>query len=190
MAQEFVSEIGDKLSQGVSNTDGAHVKTISSEYYKRTENGTVTNERIQDAIDNIAPKAKVERTLVQHTVTAEEVANGSSAFSDPIDMPSDYGDLTVAFVSLHGTILMNDTSNVPTSLRIAINYDSSHSYGSETFAFTNIQQDAQVNFVANTQIRLSTGTMHPSGLYLEISNHGLPAGVEIRVNGIVTVFDR
>lgn len=54
MAQEFVSEIGDRLSEGLSNTEGAHVKTISAEYYKRTANGTVTNELIQEALDGKA----------------------------------------------------------------------------------------------------------------------------------------
>lgn len=191
MAIEFVSQIGDREGvQGVSNTDGAHVKTISAEYYKRTENGVVTNELIQDAIDSISPKAKVVRTIVQHTVTAEEATGGSVSFSDPLDMPSDYGNLTVAFVSLVGTIILNDTSNVQTALRIALDFDSSHSYGAETYAVNVIIPDTQVNFGANTQIRLNTGTMHPSGLYLEIYNHGLPAGAEIRVTGIITVFDR
>lgn len=54
MAQEFVSEIGDRLSEGLSNTEGAHVKTISAEFYKRTMNGTVTNELIQEALDGKA----------------------------------------------------------------------------------------------------------------------------------------
>ena len=52
MAQSFISEIGDRLGyDGVANTNGEHVKTISAEYYKHTENSAVTNRKIQDALD-------------------------------------------------------------------------------------------------------------------------------------------
>lgn len=55
MAQSFISEIGDRLGyDGVANTNGEHVKTISAEYFKKTDNGVVTNVRIQDAIAGIA----------------------------------------------------------------------------------------------------------------------------------------
>lgn len=191
MAQSYIQEIGDKLGgNGVSNTNGEHVKIIAPAVYTRTDDGVVSHPSIQDAIDNISPKAKVMRTLVQHTVTAEEATSGLATFSDPLDMPSDYGNLTVAIISLVGTIIVNDTSNVQPALRIALDFDSSHSYGAEAYAVNVIIPDTQVNFGANTQIRLNTGTMHPSGLYLEIYNHGLPAGAEIRVTGIITVFDR
>ena len=191
MAQSYIQEIGDKLGgNGVPNTNGEHVKIIAPAVYTRTDDGVVSHPSIQDAIDNISPKAKVVRTLVQHTVTVEEATSGLATFSDPLDMPSDYGNLTVALISLVGTIIVNDTSNVQTALRIALDFDSSHSYGAETYAVNVIIPDTQVNFGANTQIRLNTGTMHPSGLYLEIYNHGLPAGAEIRVTGIITVFDR
>lgn len=53
MAQSFISEIGDQLGgDGVANTEGEHVKIISAEYYKRIDNGVVTNVRIQDAISS------------------------------------------------------------------------------------------------------------------------------------------
>lgn len=53
MAQSFISEIGDRLGyDGVANTNGEHVKTISAEYYKRIDNGVVSNVRIQDAISS------------------------------------------------------------------------------------------------------------------------------------------
>jgi len=53
MAQNFISEIGDKFGgDGVANTDGVHVKTISAEYFKRIDNGVVSNVRIQDAISS------------------------------------------------------------------------------------------------------------------------------------------
>ena len=191
MAQSYIQEIGDKLGgEGVSNTNGNHVKIIAPAVYTRTDDGVVSHPSIQDAIDNISPKAKVVHTIVQHTVTAEEAAGGSVSFSDPLDMPSDYGNLTVAFVSLVGTIILNDTSNVQTALRIALDFDSTHSYGAEAYAVNVIIPDTQVNFGANTQIPLNTGTMHPSGIYLKIYNHGLPAGADIRVTGIITVFDR
>ena len=55
MAQSFISEIGDRLGyDGVANTNGEHVKTISAEYYKRNDDSTVSNERIQDALDGKA----------------------------------------------------------------------------------------------------------------------------------------
>lgn len=54
MAQSFISEIGDRLGyDGVANTNGEHVKTISAEYYKKTDNGVVSNVKIQDALANI-----------------------------------------------------------------------------------------------------------------------------------------
>ena len=53
MAQSFISELGDRLGgDGVTNTNGEHVKTISAEYYKRIDNGVVSNVRIQDAISS------------------------------------------------------------------------------------------------------------------------------------------
>ena len=53
MAQSFISEIGDQLGgDGVANTEGEHVKIISAEYYKRIDNGVVSNVRIQDAISS------------------------------------------------------------------------------------------------------------------------------------------
>ena len=192
MAQEFVSQIGDREGgQGVSNTDGAHVKTISAEYYKRTENGTVTNELIQDAIDNISPKAKYKKTIVQHTVTADDVTNQDCPFSDPIQMPDGYGNPTVAIVNLTGTILTGDTSAVTNSYIINLDYDSAHSYGSQTFSTNFIMQsDTQVNFSASTQLTLSSGAQHPSGLYLDIWRHGLPAGSTLQVTANVTILDR
>ena len=55
MAQSFISEIGDRLGyDGVANTNGEHVKTISAEYYKRNDDSTVSNARIQDALDGKA----------------------------------------------------------------------------------------------------------------------------------------
>lgn len=69
MAQEFISEIGDKLGvQGVSNADGAHVKTISAEYYKRTENGTVTNELLQEALDGKAASSHTHNFTITPVV--------------------------------------------------------------------------------------------------------------------------
>lgn len=54
MAQSFISEIGDRLGgDRVANTEGEHVKTISAEYYKKTDNGVVTNVKIQDALANV-----------------------------------------------------------------------------------------------------------------------------------------
>ena len=52
MAQSFISELGDRLGgDGVANTEGEHVKTISAEYYKRNDSGTVSNQSLQTAID-------------------------------------------------------------------------------------------------------------------------------------------
>ena len=192
MAQEFVSQIGDREGgQGVSNADGAHVKTISAEYYKRTENGVVTNELIQDAIDNISPKVKYKNTIVQHTVTADDVTNEECQFADPIVMPDGYGNKTVAIVSLTGTILTSDTSAVTNSYIINLDYNSAHSFGAQTFSTNFITQDnVQVNFAASTQLTLTSGAQHPSGLYLDIWRHGLPAGSTVSVTAQVTVLDR
>lgn len=192
MAQEFVSEIGDKLGvEGVSNSDGAHVKTISAEYYKRTENGVVTNELIQDAIDNISPKAKYKKTIVTHTVTADDVTNEECPFSDPILMPDGYGNSTVAIVNLTGTILTSDTSAVTNSCIINLDYNSEHSFGTQTYSTNFItQDDVQVNFSASTQLTLSSGAQHPDGLYLDIWRHGLPAGSTLQVTANVTILDR
>ena len=192
MAIEFVSQIGDsKGVQGVSNADGAHVKTISAEYYKRMENGVVTNELIQDALDSISPKAKFKRTIVQHTVTADDVTNEECPFSDPIVMPEGYGNPTVAIVNLTGTILTSDTSAVTSSFIVNLDYDSAHSMGAQTYATNFITQDnVQVNFAASTQLMLTSGAQHPSGLYLDIWRHGLPAGSTVSVTAQVTVLDR
>lgn len=57
MAKSFISEIGDRLGgTGVLNTDGEHVKVISAEYYKRTDDGVVTNLSIQEALDALASR--------------------------------------------------------------------------------------------------------------------------------------
>jgi hypothetical protein len=88
VAQEFVSEFGDRLGvQGVSNTDGAHVKTISAEYYKRTENSAVTNERIQDALDGKAAS----------THTHGNITNGGALQTTDVTIAS--GDKLVITVS-------------------------------------------------------------------------------------------
>lgn len=191
MAIEYVSEIGDKLSEGLSNTDGAHVKTISAEYYKRTTNGTVTNELIQDAIDNISPKVKYKKTVVQHTLTAQDVTQEKCPFTDPIVMPTGYSNKTVAIINLYGTIQTSDTSAVTSSYIVWLDYNTSHSMGSETLSTNFITTDnQQVNFVANIQLPLASGTMHPDGLYLDIWRHGLPVGSTFSVTAEVTILDR
>ena len=192
MAQEFVSELGDKMGvQGVSNTDGAHVKTISAEYYKRVEDGAVTNERIQDAIDSISSKVKYKKTVVQHTLTAEDVTQEKCPLADPIVMPTGYSNKTVVIINLYGTIQTSDTSAVTSSYIVWVDYDTSHSMGSETLSTNFITTDnQQVNFVANIQLPLASGTMHPDGLYLDIWRHGLPAGSTVSVTAEVTILDR
>jgi hypothetical protein len=192
MAPEFVSEIADRLGvEGVSNMDGAHVKTISAEYYKRTENGVVTNELIQEAIDNISPKVKYKKTVVQHTITADDVTHEKCPFADPILMPTDYGNKTVAMINLYGSIMTSDTSAVTSSYIVWLDNDTSHSMGSQTLSTNFITTDNyQVNFVANIQLPFTTGTMHPSGLYLDIWRHGLPADSTVSVTAEVTILDR
>lgn len=62
MAKSFISEIGDRLGgTGVLNTDGEHVKVISAEYYKRTDDGVVTNVSIQEALDALANRPMYTR---------------------------------------------------------------------------------------------------------------------------------
>jgi hypothetical protein len=192
MAESFVAEIGDRLGgEGVENTVGEHVKILSPKHYQRVDNGVVSNPSIQDAIDNIAPKVKYRKTTVQHTITAADVTQEKSAFSDPIVMPSNYGNKTVAMVNLFGTIMTTDTSDVPNSFIIWVDYDSAHSSGSEVLSTNFITaDDHQVNFSANIQLPFSTGSMHPSGLYLDIWRHGLPADSTISVTAEVTVLDR
>ena len=65
MAQSFISELGDRLGgDEVDNTKGEHVKIISAEYYKKTVNGVVTNERIQDAIGgSFQPRMTVSKYI-------------------------------------------------------------------------------------------------------------------------------
>ena len=193
MAQSFISELGDKLGgQDVENTEGKHVKIISPEYYKRTDNGVVSNVSIQTAIDGLAsPKVKYRKTTVQHTITSADVTQEKSTFSDPILMPSDYGNKTVAIVNLFGTIRTTDTSAVPNSFIVWLDFDSAHSMGSEVLSTNFITTDNyQVNFSANIQIPLASGTMHPSGLYLDIWRHGLSADSTVSVAAEVTVLDR
>ena len=176
---------------GVSNTDGNHVKIIAPAVYTRTDDGVVSHPSIQDAIDNISPKAKYKRTIVQHTVTADDVTNQDCPFSDPIQMPDGYGNPTVALVNLTGTILTSDTSAVTNSYIISLDYDSEHSMGAQTYSTNFIMQDnVQVNFSASTQLTLSSGAQHPSGLYLDIWRHGLPAGSTLQVTANVTILDR
>lgn len=106
-------------------------------------------------------------------------------------MPSGYGNKTVALINLFGTIMTTDTSAVTNSYILWIDYDSAHSMGSETLSTNFITTDNhQVNFTASAQLPLATGTMHPSGLYLDIWRHGLPAGSTISVTAEVTVLDR
>lgn len=58
MAQSFISELGDRLGgDGVANTNGEHVKTISAAYYKRNDSGTVSNPSLQSALDGKINKA-------------------------------------------------------------------------------------------------------------------------------------
>lgn len=192
MAQSYIQEIGDKLGgNGVSNTNGEHVKIIAPAVYTRTDDGVVSHPSIQDAIDNVTPKAKYKKTIVTHTVTADDVTNQECPFSDPILMPDNYGNPTVAIVTLTGTILANDTSAVTNAYIVNLDYDSAHSFGAQTYSTNFITQDnVQVNFAASTQLTLSSGAQHPSGLYLDIWRHGVPAGSTISVTAQVTVLDR
>lgn len=192
MAQSYIQEIGDKLGgNGVSNTNGEHVKIIAPVVYTRTDDGVISHPSIQDAIDNVMPKAKYKKTIVTHTVTADDVTNYECPFSDPIVMPDGYGNPTVAIVNLTGTILTSDTSAVTHSYLINLDYDSAHSMGSQTYSTNFItQDDVQVNFAASTQLTLTSGAQHPSGLYLDIWRHGLPAGSTISVTANVTILDR
>lgn len=193
MAQSFISELGDKLGgEGVENTEGNHVKTLSPKYYQRTDNGVVSNVSIQDAIDGLSsPKVKNQKTIIRHTITATDVTNQSAQFEDPIVMPSGYGSKTIAFINLTGTITTNDTSGVTNAYMIALDFNAAHSFGTNTYSVNFVvQSDVQVNFESNTQVQLSGGTMHPDGLYLEIYRHGLPVGSSIAVTAEVTVLDR
>lgn len=192
MAQSFISELGDRLGgNDVEATEGKHVKTIAPVYYTRTDNNVVSHPSIQDAIDNIAPKVKYQKTTIQHTITSADVTQEKSPFADPIVMPSGYGNKTVALINLFGTIMTTDTSAVTNSYILWIDYDSAHSMGSETLSTNFITTDNhQVNFTASVQLPFATGTMHPSGLYLDIWRHGLPADSTISVTAEVTVLDR
>lgn len=192
MAIEYVSELGDKLSKSntAENLPG-HIKVISAPNYMRVDNGVVSNPSIQDAIDGLAsPKLKNEKTTIQHTITAAEVGS-SATFNDPIVMPSGYGDKTVAFVNLKGTVTTSDTSSVTNAYMIGLAYSSAGTFGAHTYSVNFITSpNQQVNIEANTQLQLSTGQMHPDGLYLKIYSHGLPAGSTIAVTAEVTVMDR
>lgn len=192
MAVEYVSELSDKL--GKNNTAESlpkHVKVISAPNYMRVDNGVISNPSIQEAIDGISPKVKYKKTTVQHTITSAEATQEKCPFSDPILMPSDYGNKTVAMINLYGTIMTSDTSAVPNAFMLWIDLDSAHSSGSQVFAVNFITtEDSQVNFSASAQIPLSTGIMHPSGLYLDIWRHGLPANSTVNVTAEVTVLDR
>ena len=193
MAASYVSEIGDALGgEGVENTNGAHVKILSPKYYQRTDNGVVSNVSIQDAIDGLAsPKVKYKTTIIQHTVTASDVTQDECPFSDPIAMPDSYGNRCVAIVNLTGTILTSDTSAVTNSCIVNLDYNSERSFGVQTYATNFItQNDVQVNFAASTQLTLTIGSQHPSGLYLDIWRHNWPADSVVRVTAQVTVMDR
>lgn len=192
MTTEYISELGDKLSKNSSAENlPKHIKVISAPNYRRVDNGVVSNPSIQEAIDNISPKVKYSKTTIQHTITAADVTQEKSPFADPIAMPSSYGNKTVAVINLFGTIMTSDTSAVTNSYIIWIDYDSAHSMGSETLSTNFITTDNhQVNFSANVQLPFASGTMHPSGLYLDIWRHGLPAGSTISVTAEVTVLDR
>lgn len=192
MAESYISELGDRLGgNDVEATDGKHVKTIAPVYYTRTDNNVVSHPSIQEAIDGISPKVKYSKTTIQHTITAADVTQEKSPFADPIAMPSSYGNKTVAVINLFGTIMTSDTSAVTNSYIIWVDYDSAHSMGSETLSTNFITTDNhQVNFSANVQLPFASGTMHPSGLYLDIWRHGLPAGSTISVTAEVTVLDR
>ncbi len=192
MAQSFISELGDRQGgQNVENTDGAHVKTIAPVYYTRTDNNVVSHPTIQSAIDNISPKVKYSKSTVQHTITAADFTQDKAPFSDPIALPADYSNKTVAIVNLFGTITTTDTADVPNSFIIWVDLDSAHSSGVEVLSTNFITaENTQVNFSASMQIALASGTMHPSGLYLDIWRHGLPAGSTVSVSAQVTVMDR
>lgn len=189
MDKSFIHEISDKLGNGSTATNlPKHIKEIAPIMYN---DGNNNFNSIQSAINSISPKVKNQKTIIQHTVTATDVSNQSAAFSDPIVMPSGYGTKTVAFVNLTGTILTSDTSGVTNAYLIALDFNSAHSFGTNTYSVNFITQtDVQVNFASNTQIQLSSGQMHPDGLYLEIYRHGLPAGSTIAVTAEVTVLDR
>lgn len=193
MAESFISELGDRLGgNNVEATDGNHVKTIAPVYYTRTDNNVVSHPSIQEAIDSLSsPKVKNQKTIIRHTITAADVTNQSAVFEDPIVMPSGYGSKTVAFVNLTGTITTSDTSGVTNAYMIALDFNSAHSFGTNTYSVNFIvQTDVQANFESNTQVQLSSGQMHPDGLYLEIYRHGLPVGSSIAVTAEVTVLDR
>lgn len=192
MATEYISELGDKLSKNsAAESLPKHIKVISAPNYRRVDNGVVTNPSIQDAIDGISPKVKYKKTTVQHTITSDEATQEKCQFSDPIVMPSDYGNKTVAILNLYGTIMTTDTSAVPNAFMIWIDLDSAHSSGSQVLSTNFITtEDSQVNFSASAQVPLSIGVMHPSGLYLDIWRHGLPANTTVSVTAEVTVLDR
>ena len=193
MAIEYVSELGDKLSKSntAENLPG-HIKVISAPNYMRVDNGVVSNPSIQDAIDGLSsPKVKYKTTIIQHTVTASDVTQDECPFADPIAMPDSYGNRCVAIVNLTGTVLTSDTSAVTNSCIVNLDYNSERSFGVQTYATNFItQNDVQVNFAASTQLTLTTGSQHPSGLYLDIWRHNLPADSVVRVTAHVTVMDR
>jgi hypothetical protein len=193
MAAEYISELGDKLGNGnTAESLPKHIKVLSAPNYRRVDNGVVTNPSIQEAIDGLSsPKVKNQKTIIRHTITAADVTNQSAQFEDPIVMPSGYGSRTIAFVNLTGTITTDDTSGVTNAYMIALDFNSAHSFGTNTYSVNFVvQPDVQVNFESNTQVQLSGGTMHPDGLYLEIYRHGLPVGSTIAVTAEVTVLDR
>ena len=76
MAQSFISELGDRLGgDGVANTEGEHVKTISAEYYKRNDSGTVSNQSLQSAIDGKADDSAVVHLAGNETITGTKTFN-------------------------------------------------------------------------------------------------------------------
>ena len=57
MAIEYVSELGDKLSNNSTAANlPQHIKVISAPNYRRTDNGVVTNPSLQTALDGKADK--------------------------------------------------------------------------------------------------------------------------------------
>lgn len=93
MAIEYVSELGDKLSN--NNTAAnlpKHIKVISAPNYQRTDNGVVTNPSLQTALDGKAPTA--------HASTATTYGVGSS---------TKYG-----HVKLYDNVTGSNTDGAPT----------------------------------------------------------------------------
>ena len=189
MAKSFIHEISDKLGNGSTTANlPKHIKEIAPIMYN---DGNNNFNSIQTAIDSISPKVKYKKTTIQHTITSADATQEKSPFSDPIVMPYDYGNKTVAIVNLFGTIMTTDTSAVPNSFILWIDLDSAHSMGNEVLSTNFITtENSQVNFSASAQVPLASGTMHPSGLYLDIWRHGLPANSTISVTAEVTVLDR